>query len=197
MKTLITTAALLLLATNATDAKVLIYKATVRAVSDTESSVPRLNPAFFVFDPDASLIGSVSGIVANGTKTILVSPLNIVRVSDAPLPLGKTATTFSFSSASGGTNDFYSNFMIHGRGTNVSLVSSSGSFGNVTTFPRIFHGISLLDSAFNNKGSFTEQRFILNYLPTRSILANDANQNAQQAMDALVAELKLQGFIVP
>jgi len=197
MKALVTTAALFLLATTATEAKVLIYKATVRSVSDTESIVPRSIHNFFVCDPDASLVGSVATIATDGKKVILVAPLTVFRVSKAPLPLGKTATTFSFSSASGGANDFYSNLMIHGRGTNVSLVSTSGNLGNITTFPRIFHGIALQDSAFNSSGSFTEQRFVLSYLATRSIQANDAGKTAQQVMDALVEELKLLGFVVP
>jgi hypothetical protein len=197
MKTLVTTAALLMFASTATEAKVLIYKSTVRTVSDTESAFPRSIQNFFVIDPDQSLIGSVEALVADGKKLILLSQPAIFRFSEAPLPFGKTAMTFSLSSTTGGSNDFYSNVMIHGRGPNVSLLSSSAAVGNITTFPRIFHGIALQDSAFNSKGSFVERRFVLSYQPGPSIAANDGNQTAEQVINAIVEQLKLLGFVLP
>jgi hypothetical protein len=113
------------------------------------------------------------------------------------LPLGKTATVASFALTSGGSNDSYNNFMIHARGTNASLPFNSGIASNLTTFPRIFRGIALQDSAFESKGSFLEGRFILSYQQTRSIAANDGNQTAEQAIAAIVEQLKLQGFVLP
>jgi hypothetical protein len=197
MKSLITTAVLSLLATAATQAKVLIYKGAAHAVSDTESGFPRFTQTFFIVDPDQSVIGSVNTLVAGGKKLILVIPPDSFRISEAPLAFGKTATTFSQVTVSGGANESYSHIMIHARGTNTSLPSSSSITGNITNFPRIFHGISLQDSAFANKGSFTEQRFVLSYQTARTIAANDANRTAQQAVDALVEELKLSGFVLP
>jgi hypothetical protein len=73
----------------------------------------------------------------------------------------------------------------------------NSGLNNVATFPRVFTGLALNDQAFQGAGSFTEQRIILVYQQSRTIAANDLSQTAQQAVDALVAELKAKGFILP
>jgi hypothetical protein len=189
--------AALLFAVSECPAKVLIYKGTLRLASDTSSSFPKSFRTFLVFDPDKSLVASVSTFQADGRKIQLPSPPSDIRFAQASLPDGKSATIISRAFINGGSNDFFENICIHFRGVNKTLKFNSGVFGDSVTFPRLISGIVLDDEAFNGVGAFIEQRMLLTYQESRSVSANDASQTVQQVIDLLVAELKAKGFEAP
>jgi hypothetical protein len=196
MKKLTLFATLLMLTVVTSSAKVLIYRGVVRNVSDTESAPPKVTQYFQIFDPDQGVVAAVSVVVINNQKVIAPASPSAFRFTEAPLSAGRTATIVSFAIVNGGSDDFFQHFMAHFRGTNVSLKVNSG-LNDIATFPRVFAGLGLNDHAFDGEGSFTEQRIILSYQQGRTVAANDLNQTAQQTLDALVAELKAKGFVLP
>jgi hypothetical protein len=196
MRNLTLFATLFMLTVVTSSAKVLIYRGAVRSVSDTESALPKLTHYFQIFDPDEGVVAAVSVVTIDNQKVIISAPPSAFRFTEAPLPAGRTATIVSFANLSGGSDDFFQNLMIHFRGANVSLKVNSG-LNNIATFPRLFAGLGLNDHAFEGAGSFIEQRIILSYQQGRTVAANDLNQTAQQSLDALVAELKAKGFVLP
>jgi hypothetical protein len=196
MKNLTLFATLFMLTVVTSPAKVLIYRGAIRSVSDTETVLPKVTQYFQIFDPDEGVVAAVSVIVFNNQKVIAPAQPSAFRFIEAPLPAGRTATIVSFAIANGGSDDFFEHLMLHFRGANVSLKVNSG-LNNIATFPRVFAGLGLHDNAFNGTGAFTEQRLILSYQQGRTIAANDLNQTAQQTVDALVAELKAKGFVLP
>jgi len=193
MKTLVYLLALTLATTNAFG-KVLIYKGNLKISSDTNTAFPKSAPSFLIFDPDQSTLASLTLIEADGNKILLPSSPSDFRFAKAPISRGRTSTIMSFASASGGSNDFFTNVLIRFRGTDNSLTFSSSITGNRVDFPRLLTGIGLQDQSFNALGSFIEEKFLANYQEDRSIIANDGNQTSQQVLDALVAEFKGKGF---
>jgi len=189
--------AALFIATCESEAKVLIYKGTLRATSDASSAFPKRFELFQVFDPDQSTFASVLILEANGQKLLLPAQPADVRYAQAAVASGKSATVISLVLINGASNDFFENTGIHFRGINKSLRFSSGIAGNIVSFPRQLLGTVFDDEAFNGQGAFIEQRIVLSYQEGRTVTANDGNQSAQQAIDAIVAELKAKGFQVP
>jgi hypothetical protein len=196
MKNFTLFATLFMLAVVTSPAKVLIYRGAVRDVSDTESAPPKVTQYFQIFDPDQGVVAAVSVIVINNQKVIIPTSPSAFRFTEAPLSAGRTATIVSFAIANGGSDDFFEYLMLHFRGANVSLKVNSG-LSNIATFPRVFTGLALHDSAFDGAGSFAEERIILSYQQGRTVAANDLNLTAQQTVDALMAELKAKGFVLP
>jgi hypothetical protein len=177
-------------------ADVLIYKGTIRVVADVTSPLPKVVPIFEVIDLKASTIGSVSPLVVDGQKVLLVSPPSQFRITQAPLAKGQTATTISLVLTSGGSNDSFSNIAFHNRGKNTTLRTSS-QIGAVVVFPRIITGNAAQDQASTGDGLFVEQRVLLGYQEARTKAANDAKQTTQQVLDALALEFKAKGFEPP
>jgi len=188
--------ALLFAAANS-PAKVLIYKGALRSTSDTTSSLPRFFNVFQVFDPDQSLVATVSTFQKDGKKFQLPSPPTDIRFAQAPLSGGKSATIISLVLINGASNEFFENICVHFRGVNKTLRFNSAFAGDSISFPRMISGTVFDDEAFNGVGAFIEQKILLTYQENRSIAANDANQTVQQVVDALVAELKIKGFEAP
>jgi hypothetical protein len=193
MKALIISTTLLLLAIQG-HAEILIYKGLARSVSDVSTGLPRGLTFFEVIDPNAGTIASVSAISVDGQKAANVSPPRAYGIASAPLSDGRTATIISLIFANGGTGGSFNNIALHRRGTNTNLKINSEPIANAFVFPRRFASIAFADSAINGDASFIEQRAVLVYQQDRTIAANDANQTTQQAIDAIVAELKAKGF---
>jgi hypothetical protein len=58
--------------------------------------------------------------------------------------------------------------------------------------------VSTLSATFlNGDGQFVESQVLAGFQSARTIAANDASLTLQQAVDALVAELKAKGFEAP
>jgi hypothetical protein len=197
MKKLILSAALALLLSISSQATVFIYKASVRLVSDTESALPKLTQVFEIMNPDNEEIATVFTFVIGKQKVISVSQPQTFLYAEAPLTGGRTATVASFAVQNGGGSENFENAMLYFRGTNTSLTAGSFLGSEIKTFPRVFAGLAQNNAASQGKGKFSEQRITLSYQQVRTIAANDANQTTQQVVDALVAELKALGFILP
>jgi hypothetical protein len=178
-------------------AKVLIYKGTLRSISDSNTALSRTFTVFDIFDPDKSLLASIVALQADGKKLLLVSSPTDIRFTQAPLRNGRTASIVSMAFVNGGSNDFFEHVTIRFRGTNKPLRFNSQIAENFVTFPRLLTGTVFDDEAFNGAGAFIEQKTAIVYQENRTVTANDANQTAQQAVDGLVAELKVKGFELP
>jgi hypothetical protein len=183
--------------TTESSAKVLIYKGQLRTRSGPAGDLPKLSTAFLLIDPDQSQVSSVSLIRADGNKLLVVAPPSEVRFATCNVVDGKTASVISTANIAGSSNVTFQNSIIYFRGMNTSLRFSSDSFGNVATFPRLFLGTTLSASSFSGEGQFVEGRLLAAYQSVRTIAANDADQTLQQAVDALVADLKALGFETP
>ena len=194
---LATAIAALVLGTFPVSGKVLIYKGTLRAVSDKNSSFPKRLQVFQVFDPDLSVSGTVTLFEKDGQKLILKADAQDIRFAQVAVAGAKTATVISLVSANGGSNDFFENFGLHYRGLNKPIRFSSELVSNITSFPRLLLGTAFDDESFNGESAFVEQRVLLTYQEERTVAANDANLTAQQVLDGLVTELQAKGFQLP
>jgi hypothetical protein len=191
----IVTAAFLLSAESS--ANVFIYKGTLRIRSAPVGDLPKLSTAFVLIDPDVSQVASITLIRRGDTKLMVVAAPTDVRLATCDIAEGKTASVFSIGNVVGSNNVTFQNSIVYFRGTNGTLRISSADFGNVQNFPRLFFGTTLNAAAFSSEGQFTEGRVLAAFQSARTLAANDANQTLQQAVDALVADFKAQGFETP
>ncbi len=175
-------------------AEVLIYKGTTRTVADLSQPLPPVVTFFEIVDTDHSTLAGISLLTLGGKKVQLVSNPNPFSFTTAQLAGGRSVTTMSFASVNGGGNANFENLLIHFRGLNTSLKVTSNFGDTFKSFPRVFIGLSVQDKAFVSEGAFTEQRTVVSYQQARSLAANDAQQTAQQVVDALSTELKAKGF---
>jgi hypothetical protein len=196
MKALTIATTLLLLAIQS-EAKVLIYKGVVRSVSDVSTNFPKRLTVFEVIDLDAGTIGSVVAVVVDGQKAQNVSAPSVFGVATAPLSGGRTATIVSLSITNGAAGDSFSNITFYRRGNNTTLKIDSEPLSSAFIFPRLFASSAFQAQANDGDGRFVEQKAALVYQQERTIAANDANQNSQQVLDTIVAELKAKGFQTP
>ena len=178
-------------------ARVLIYKGSLRAVSDANTAFPKSFQLLEVFDPESSTTASVTLLESGGQKILLASSVSDIRFAQAPLTNGKSATVISLVISNGSSNEFFENIGIHFRGTNNTLKFRSGLADNFVSFPRVLVGTVFDDEAFNRQGSFIEQRVLMSFQQDRTVIANDGNQTIQQALDSLVAEFQGKGFEAP
>jgi hypothetical protein len=178
-------------------AKVFIYKGTLRIRSAPVGDLPKLSTTFVLIDPDLSQIASITLIRRDDTKLMVVAPPTEVRFATCDVADGKTASVLSSGNVVGTTNEAFQNDIVYFRGTNQTLKISSASFGNVQNFPRLFFASTLNAASFSGEGQFVESKVLAAFQSVRTIAANDANQTLQQALDALVADLKAQGFEQP
>jgi hypothetical protein len=195
--TFLSTLALTLGSMATAQAEILIYKGTTRTVTDISSPLPKLSTFFEIVDTDNSTVASIALVMLGGKKVQLVSSPSPFSFTTAPLAGGRSVTTISFARANGGGNTDFENLIIHFRGLNISLKTSSSLGGALKTFPRVFVGLSVQDKSVLSEGTFIEQRTVVSYQQARSIAANDAQQTAQQVTDALSVELKTKGFQTP
>jgi hypothetical protein len=178
-------------------AKVFIYKGSLRIRSGPVGDLPKSSTSFVLIDPDQSQVATITLIRRDNKKLALVADPIDVRFATCDVADGKTASLISTGNNVGSDNVTFQNSIVYFRGTNTTLKFSSASFGGVENFPRLFFGSTLSAASFNGEGQFVEGKVLAGFISTRTIAANDANQTLQQAVDALVAELKANGFEAP
>lgn len=178
-------------------AKVFIYKGTLHIRSGPVGDLPRTSTSFILVDPDQSQVATITLIRRDNKKLALVAPPADVRFATCDVAEGKTASVLSSGNTAGDGNITFQDSITYFRGTNTTLRFSSASFGGIQNFPRLFFGSTLSAASFNGVGQFVEGRVLAGFQSARTITANDANQTLQQAVDALVADLKAKGFEAP
>jgi hypothetical protein len=178
-------------------AKVFIYKGTLHIRSGPVGDLPKLSTSFLLVDPDLSQIATITLIRSDNKKLALVAQPTEARFATCDVADGKTASLISTGNAAGSDNVTFQNSIVYFRGTNTTLRFSSASFGSIESFPRLFFASTLSAASFNGEGQFVEGKVLAGFQSARTIAANDASQTLQQALDALVADLKAKGFEAP
>ena len=189
----------LLLLPLVTEAKVLVYRGTIKVVTAAPpiDSLPTLINVYYLIDPDTNQISSVSYYTKAGQKHQIKSPPETVYIASAAALKGKTLTGLTYADRATLTdvNNFdTANLLL--RGTNSTLKVTTMGLSQTFNFPKVLQGAQqIISSSSGGGGLIVVTNFVLGYQKAKSIGVNDAGTSIADATTAISQQLQDKGFL--